>query len=63
VQALYPEASPFASKPQSSQHPNHLSQAKQFAKRMDPLSGGAIMLAFVGLASQLAISIKKLYDF
>lgn len=30
---------------------------------MDPLSGGASVLAFVGLASQLAINIKKLYDF
>ena len=30
---------------------------------MDPLSGGASVLAFVGLASQLATSIKKLYDF
>lgn len=30
---------------------------------MDPLSGGASVLAFVGLASQLAVNIKKLYDF
>jgi hypothetical protein len=30
---------------------------------MDPLSGGASVLAFVGLASQLAQNIKKLYDF
>ena len=30
---------------------------------MDPLSGGASVLAFVGLAAQLAQNIKKLYDF
>lgn len=30
---------------------------------MDPLSGGASVLAFVGLASQLAVGIKKLYAF